>query len=51
MTNATIMNNDSLPTVENTSPELTEPLTAIPESKAMIPMPRISSTISTPKIS
>ena len=29
MTSATIMNSESLPTVENTSPELTVPLTAI----------------------
>ncbi|MCY1176474.1 hypothetical protein D9M73_167480 [compost metagenome] len=51
MTKATIMNSDSLPTVENTSPELTVPLTAMPDSRAMIPIPRMSSTISTPKIS
>ncbi|MNL32615.1 hypothetical protein D3C87_1544790 [compost metagenome] len=50
MTSATIMNSDSLPTVENTSPELTVPLTAMLESSAMMPMPRMSSTISTPKI-
>ncbi|MOA38833.1 hypothetical protein D3C78_1605580 [compost metagenome] len=51
MTNATIMNNDNLPTVENTSPELTVPLTAMLDSKAMMPIPRMSSTINTPKIS
>lgn len=50
-TSATIMNRLSLPTVENTSPVSTEPLTAIPDSRAMMPMPRMSSTISTPKIS
>lgn len=37
--------------MENTSPELTVPLTAMLDSKAMMPMPRMSSTISTPKIS
>ncbi|MNO33534.1 hypothetical protein D3C76_235450 [compost metagenome] len=50
MTKATIMNSDSLPTVENTSPELTVPLTAMLDSSAMMPMPRMSSTISTPNI-
>ncbi|MNO90141.1 hypothetical protein D3C76_816420 [compost metagenome] len=50
MTSATIMNSESLPTVENTSPELTVPLTAMLDSKAMMPIPRMSSTISTPKI-
>ncbi len=45
------MNSESLPTVENTSPELTVPLTAILDSKAIMPMPRMSSTINTPKIS
>ena len=45
------MNSESLPTVENTSPELTVPLTAMLDSKAMMPIPRMSSTISTPKIS
>ncbi|MCY1287305.1 hypothetical protein D9M70_362960 [compost metagenome] len=45
------MNRLSLPTVANTSPVSTEPLTAMPDSSAMMPMPRMSSTISTPKIS
>ena len=50
ITSATIMNSDNLPTVENTSPELTVPLTAMLDNSAIIPMPKISSTINTPKI-
>lgn len=45
------MNSDNLPTVENTSSGLTLPLTAMLDNSAIIPMPKISSTINTPKIS